>query len=100
MTKNSSRRWVDILPAVVRNHNGTKSTVTGFTPLEVLEKSEETRAKVAQRIREAAAKRAPDVDAKEKELQVGDSVRVALTTEARVRKNAAFAKALGVNWST
>jgi hypothetical protein len=100
MAKFDSKRWVDILPSVVANHNSSKSTVTGFTPLQVLERSEETRAKVAQKIREAAAKRAPAVDKQESALQVGDSVRVALSTEASVRKNGVFGKRLRQNWSS
>jgi transposase InsO family protein len=99
MAKYGSKRWVDILDAVVENHNTSKHSVSGYSPLQVLE-NPKLRSEVASNIRSAAEERKGPADAKERELSVGDSVRVALTTRAQVRKGQLFAKSAGKqHWS-
>jgi transposase InsO family protein len=99
MAKYGSKRWVDILDAVVENHNTSKHSVSGYSPLQVLE-NPKLRTEVASNIRSAAEERKGPVDVKERELRVGDSVRVALTTRAQVRKGQLFAKSAGrVHWT-
>lgn len=99
MAKFGSKRWVDILQPSVDNHNNTKHAVAKHTPVQIL-KNPELRSEVAQNIRDTAAARQAPTDSKEKELSVGDSVRVALSTRAMVRKNGLFAKSAGKqHWS-
>lgn len=99
MAKYGSKRWVDILDAVVANHNTSKHSVSGFSPTEALE-NPSLRSEIASNIRSAAEERKGPVDVKERELRVGDSVRVALTTKAQVRKGQLFAKSAGrVHWT-
>lgn len=98
MTQHSSQRWVDVLQAVVDNHNNARHSTTKHTPAEVM-KDASLRAEVHENIKGAAAARMPALDKREAALKVGDKVRVALSTQARVRKNAEFASRLKQNWS-
>lgn len=94
MARYDSKRWVDLLDSVIDNINNTRHSVTGHTPLEALENSA-VRSEVAENIKKAAEERKHPEDIKEKELSVGDHVRVALATRSSVRKGQLFAKSAG-----
>ena len=100
MGRYGSKRWVDVLQSCIENINTTKHSTTGHTPTEIIS-TPSLQAEVASNLKEAALKHQGPVDKLESELEVGDSVRVALTTRDLARKGQLFAKSAGKqHWST
>ena len=98
MTQYGTRRWVDILDLIVENMNNSKNTTTKHTPLEIIEKKE-IRNEVKENIKTKAESRVPLVEEQEENLDIGDSVRVALVTQKQHRAAEPFAKSIKQNWS-
>ena len=98
MTRKQDTRYIDYIPALVENFNGTKHGTTGFKPSEIMESmplSDEAIALVHERMR-TKIKRSTQ---HETTFEVDDFVRVAVTTESAVRKTERFRKKISANWS-
>ena len=99
MTRFDSKRWIDLLPSIIANYNGTPHSATRQKPNDIM-KNMKDKALVTQvydRLKKKAEKVTENNDSGET-FKVGDSVRVLLTSDARKRKNQ-FEKRIAQNWS-
>ena len=95
MTRQQTQRWVDLLPPIIENINNSPHSTTRFTPIELMGHNDaETVKVVTDRLRHKI-KRSTESDT---HFAIGDYVRVALISEAGVRKNK-FKKRIEPNWS-
>jgi len=90
-----TKKWNDILPMLLENHNTSRHNTTQRVPQEVME-AELTKKDVSD-IRDHIEDKYQGYQAKE-DLEVGDVVRLAKTVEVEERKNK-FRKRIGQNWS-
>jgi transposase InsO family protein len=95
MTRMQTKRWIDLLEPIIYNINHSPHSTTRFTPEALMDKTDaETVKLVTDRMRHKI-KRSTESDVK---FNVNDAVRVALISEAGVRKNK-FKKRIEPNWS-
>lgn len=99
-TRFDSKRWIDILDSIIANYNNTKHSTTLRKPIDVMRgmKDKALVAEIYARLQKKALKRLEKYGDAGEEYSVGDTVRVALTSESKARKNQ-FAKRAGANWS-
>lgn len=97
MTRYQSKRWVDLLPLVVKGINTTPHSTTKFTPLDIMNNQVSSQEVLANIKSKASANIVNDP--KPLNLQVGDSVRVQDRTLAKHRKMELFSSKIGKNWS-
>lgn len=92
-----SKRWIDLLPLVVTNINTAQSSTTKMKPIDLMRtKDPKIIAEVRGRIEKKAIKTMEGHE--EPDLRVGQSVRVLLTSQSSVRKNA-WQKSYTQRWS-
>jgi len=94
MSHYKTKKWNDILPLLVDNHNTSKHNTTGKIPQKVMESelSPEEIEEIYDRIVDQAGVSASET------FEKGDFVRLALTTDIEERKDV-FRKKIGQNWS-
>ena len=99
MTRFDSKRWVDLLPQLISNYNTTPHSATRRTPTDIMSNmgNKTMVTDVHTRLKKKAQRVTEGADSGE-EFKVGQTVRVALTSEARKRKNQ-FEKRIAQNWS-
>ena len=99
MTRFDSKRWIDLLPSLIANYNGTLHSATRQKPADVMANAGDAVmvAGVYARLKKRA-ERTTDASDSGEEFAVGDTVRVLLTSEARRRKNQ-FEKKIAQNWT-
>jgi len=95
-TRSGTKRWIDVLQSFIDNFNNSIHGSTKEVPAELMEEKELPREKIA-KIRQRLINRV-QVPTNNKIFNVGDFVRVALTSEASVRKQT-FRKKIAQNWS-
>ena len=98
MERNGNQRWIDLLQPLIENINTSRHESTGYTPLDLMQRPElgdEMIEEIHARMERRRPKQAESVH---HEFQVGDYVRVALTTESAIRKQI-FRKKIMNNWS-
>jgi len=94
MSHYKTKKWNDILPLLVENHNTSKHNTTGRIPQKIMEEtlSDDEKQFIYDKI--VAQAGVTEHEAFEK----GDFVRLALTTDVEERKDV-FRKKIGQNWS-
>ena len=96
MTRANTKKYIDVLPAFVKNYNSTKHSTTNHTPDELMNMRKlpnETVALIQQRMTPKVIEEKNNDD-----LNINDFVRVALTTDKEIRKQK-FRKKILQNWS-
>jgi hypothetical protein len=99
MTRFDSKRWIDLLPSLIANYNSTMHSSTRQKPIDIMGNMKDSMlvTQVYDRLKKKAEKVIEGNDSGET-FNVGDSVRVLLTSDARKRKNQ-FEKRIAQNWS-
>lgn len=99
-TRAGTKNYIDHLQDFVDNLNNTKHKSTGYTAkylMELPSLSPELIKEIQDRMRKLAEQNSA-IQVEPQEFKVGDYVRIALTANAAVRKNA-FRKKIDANWS-
>lgn len=99
-TKFNTQRYLDVLPLIVKGYNQQVHSSTGEKPIDIMQSNDPT---LQERVHERLVARAlrtmsKSEPLKEQDIRVGNSVRVALTTKASIRKKK-FRKKISQNWS-
>ena len=98
MARHNSYKWIDFLQPLVENLNSSKHESTGYTPLDLMERPELSQDTIDE-IHERMERRRPKHNEMHQVYEIGDFVRVALTTESAIRKQT-FRKKIMNNWSS
>lgn len=96
-SRNNTKRYLDYLEPLVENINNTVHSSTGFKPMDVMD-DEEDNQEIIKKVNKKLVERTKQLSKQTEEFSIGDYVRVALTTEAAVRRNT-FRKKIDKNWS-
>jgi hypothetical protein len=98
MTRDKTSRWLEYLEPLITNFNNTKHESTGYRPLDLMRRPQLAK-EVVEEIHERMERRRPkQAETVHHEYEMGDYVRVALTTESAIRKQI-FRKKIKNNWS-
>ena len=96
MERNNTKKWIDYLQPLIENINNSVHATTKYKPIDVME-APYLLPDFIEEVHENMSKRQPKTLDPE-QFNVGDLVRVALTSEAAIRKNK-FRKRIAANWS-
>ncbi len=97
MARHETKKWVQFLEPLVLNLNSTTHESTGYTPI-FLMNVEELPHNIIEEIHARSERRRPKNSSKIETFQIGDFVRVAMTTELAIRKQT-LRKHVAQNWS-
>ena len=98
MTRDKASRWLDYLQPLIDNFNNSVHESTGYKPIDLMRRPQ-LQKEVITEIHDRMERRRPkQAEAIHHEFEVGDFVRVALTTESAIRKQT-FRKKIKNNWS-
>lgn len=93
-TRVKTKNYTDVLPDFLENFNNTRHSSTGYRPISIMEGEYNPAV-----ILEKQHKKLEQIKEHDEEFDIGELVRVALTTESAARRNK-FAKKINQNWST
>lgn len=99
MARHETKRWIDFLEPLMENLNNTKHESTGYSPLQLMRRPALGKEMIEEIHERMARRRFKPEESYEEHFEVGDFVRVALTTEAAIRRQT-FRKRVQNNWST
>ncbi len=95
MTRNDTNRYIDVLPLFIENFNNTIHSTTNHKPIDLMNELV-LRKSTIEKIQENMIARVPVRE--DEKFQIGDYVRVAVTTNAWVRSQT-FRKKIKENWT-
>jgi transposase InsO family protein len=98
MDRNKTKQYLQYLEPLAENFNTSQHGTTGYKPLDIMN-SMPLSDQMIEHIQDRMRTRIKHTVQSDREYEVGDIVRVALTTEAAIRRDK-FRKRIKANWST